>query len=70
MMGGSNESSDSGATAWNLSFPGSAWERTALPAPPVCLRGGASLPVGYEAEPRNQSDLQNLNDAKLFTAVE
>ena len=38
----------------NPSFPGSAWERIALPAPPACLRGGASLPVGYGAEPRNQ----------------
>ena len=33
------------------------------------LRGGASRSVGYEAEPRNQSDSRILDDAKMFTAV-
>src|SRR5260370_8177077 len=35
-----NESSRSSGAAWNISFPGSAWERTASEAPP------------REAEPR------------------
>ena len=33
------------------------------------LAGGASRPVGYGAEPRNQSDSPILDAAKMFPAV-